>query len=363
MGGKNRSRGKLVKKMSGATPDENQVQENIRLLAQECIAAAPVIVLGSGASAAHNIPSMEALRKELISPKGQPGFAGNDEIIWFQVTEALEKTDLESALSNITLTDPILRHIICKTWEYITPHDLAVLDSIIKDNNHLPLTRLFHHLFKSTHRKIDVVTTNYDRLAEYAVDAGDLLHFTGFGFGYLRQRSPALYPFFQGRVAPRRVNIWKVHGSLDWFRGTRGTIALPLKAAPYDDYTPDIVTPGIEKYRQTHTEPFRTIIAESDQAIQAAQGYLCVGYGFNDEHIQPKLIERSRTGRVPLVVITKEITPKLRTLLQSGQIPRYLVLEENNQGGSKAYTAEHPQGLVLPGEPIWQLNSFLNIIM
>ncbi|WFU71330.1 hypothetical protein [Bradyrhizobium sp. CB2312] len=97
-------------------------------------------------------------------------------------------------------------------------------------------------------------------------------------------------------------------------------------------YSPLMITPGIDKYRLTHGEPFRTILGCSDAALENARAYFCVGYGFNDEHLQTKLIERCDRDSVPLVVITKELTTSARTFLGGGRCRRYLAIEEGTMG-------------------------------
>lgn len=62
-------------------------------------------------------------------------------------------------------------------------------------------------------------------------------------------------------------------------------------------YTPLIVPPGKEKYSTTHEEPYRTIIEEADKEFKRAGSFLCIGYGFNDSHIQPKLISANKKWR------------------------------------------------------------------
>lgn len=53
-----------------------------------------------------------------------------------------------------------------------------------------------------------------------------------------------------------------------------------------NDDQPLVVTPGVSKYRESHKDPFRTVMTAADQVIREANCYLCVGYGFNDEHVQ-----------------------------------------------------------------------------
>ncbi|WOH80355.1 SIR2 family protein [Bradyrhizobium sp. BEA-2-5] len=249
------------------------------------------------------------------------------------------------------------------TREFLLPSDLAVLASVLADRDALPLTRLYRHLFDSTHTTLHVVTPNYDRLAEYAADAADVSTFTGFNYGYLqtRARDANTRVTVNGRQS-RTVAVWKVHGSLDWFQhaanqivGVRSALIVPAK------YTPLMITPGIDKYRLTHGEPFRTILSCSDKALDNARSYFCVGYGFNDEHVQTKLVERCDRDSVPLVVVTKELTPSAKAFLTGGRCRRYLAVEEG-PAGARAYMHHAPTGFDLD-KPIWRLEHFLDHII
>ena len=143
-------------------------------IAQECVSKAPVVILGSGASAAYGIPGMPALRDHLLA-SALPNIATTEEqAAWQQLVDRLKAVDLETALTDVRLPDSMTRHIVDTTWDYLAPYDVRVFERMVQDRSLFPLTRLYQHLFKSTHTEIDVVTPNYDRLAEYAADAGEL---------------------------------------------------------------------------------------------------------------------------------------------------------------------------------------------
>lgn len=333
-------------------------------IAQECVQRAPVIVLGSGASAAHRLPGMPQLRDHLVASTLPTGLGARELDLWQEFLNAAAVLDLEEALTAVALTDALTAHVVAATWDLLAPTDMAVFEQVVRDRHHLPLTRLFQHLLKSTHTEINVVTPNYDRLAEYAADAGGLCHHTGFGHGYLRLRQTD-HPlkFTQNQRPVRTVNVWKVHGSLDWFRDPEGTtVGLPILPSRPAGMTPVIVTPGVEKYRITHDEPFRTILAGADTALATARAYLCIGYGFNDTHIQPKLLERCRTQPVPLVLITKAVSPTAKDFLLKGGCRRFMALEESGTG-SRLYSAEYPNGVDLLDRPVWRLDEFLEMVM
>lgn len=332
--------------------------------AQRALSATPVIILGSGASAAHGVPGMGALAEHLAGAVPPAAWTAGESREWNNFLSLLSNgSDLERALQAVRLTDRQTHFVANATREFLLPSDLAVLSALLADRHCLSLSRLYRHLFDSTHTTVHVVTPNYDRLAEYAADAADVSTFNGFNYGYLQSR--ARDP--QTRVTVRRretrtVAVWKVHGSLDWFQneaqqivGVRSALNVPA------GYAPLMITPGIDKYRLTHGEPFRTILACSDNALENARAYFCIGYGFNDEHVQTKLIERCDRDSTPLVVITKELTQTAKTFLASGRCRGYLAIEDG-PAGARAYMHDSPAGFDLD-YPLWRLDKFLDYVI
>ena len=331
--------------------------------AQGALSATPVIILGSGASAAHGVPGMGELAAHLIGAPVPVDWARDEIKEWGHFLSHLKAgTDLESALQAVRPTLRQTQFITSVTRDFLLPSDLAVLSALLVDRHHLPLSRLYRHLFDSTHTTLHVVTPNYDRLAEYAADAADVSAFTGFNYGYLQSRAsdPRTRITIKGRET-RTVAVWKVHGSLDWFHDdSHQIIGMPSAHTIPENHAPLMITPGIEKYRLTHGEPFRTILSCVDNALENARAYFCVGYGFNDEHVQTKLIERCDRNSSPLVVITKELTQAAKGFLTSGRCRRYLAIEEGPIG-ARAYMHDVPAGFDLD-KPLWRLDQFLDHI-
>ncbi|MBK9989826.1 MAG: SIR2 family protein [Verrucomicrobia bacterium] len=333
-------------------------------LAQECVSSTPVIILGSGYSAAFGIPGMPKLKAHLLTVTPPTDATPEEHASWNGFHARLSAVDLETALNEVRLSDRLTSVIVDSTWEFLAPYDYAVFEQLLKDRQLLPLTALYKHLFNSTAAEINVVTPNYDRLAEYAADAAGINHYTGFTYGYLRSRCP------QGSVRmpvngnrPRTVNVWKVHGSFDLFWDADNIVmSVPVGKVRPAGMTPIIVTPGIEKYRKTHDEPFLSVKTEADKALRTANGYFCVGYGFNDPHLQTTLVERCREQSVPLVLLSKTISATARTFLSSGKVRKYLALEECGSG-SRMFCPDYPVGVELPASCIWQLREFLKLII
>jgi hypothetical protein len=340
------------------------VKASVLQLAQECISKAPVIILGSGASAAYGIPGMPQLKDHLLGIACPKTPRPDDEAKWAEFQEKLKTTDLETALDEVRLPEFLTALVVESTWDYLAPYDQKVFEQAIVDHDLFPLTKLYLHLFNSTRSDVHVVTPNYDRIAEYAADAGKLAHYTGFHYGHIRSRAVNGRPRVHLGSAPARtVNIWKVHGSFDWFRDNDGVVVgLPIANRRPTNVFPVIVTPGIEKYRLTHDEPFHSIKTEADKALQGADSYLCVGYGFNDTHLQTTLVERCRGKDVPLVLLTKGVSATAKAFLASGKCGKFLAIEEA-PSGARVYSRDFPGGELIAGEPIWQLGEFLKLVI
>jgi hypothetical protein len=333
--------------------------DDVMRLGQECLSMVPVTVLGSGASMAYGVGGMGELQDHLLSSISPD--LGEAEL-WKRFKTALKKThDLEKSLHLVQLTDSLERKVVSATRELVIKGDRNLLDRLVKGELQLPHSRLFQHLLTSTHARITIVTTNYDRLAEYAADASGRIHSTGFAGAYWRSfESTRLTTSV--RQGMRQVTILKVHGSLDWFIDEAdNVIALPDDLVPAESHRPLMVTPGNGKYLATHLEPFRSIIACSDSAFADARSIFCVGYGFRDLHIQPKLSKRAVTERVPVVLLARTLTPEARQFL--GQCKHTTVLGlERSGNGSKAYTKSAPDGFQID-PPIWQFEEFLRTMI
>lgn len=329
--------------------------------AQTALSVAPVIILGSGASAAHGVPGMGALAAHLQAATPPTGWVSEEWTEWERFLGRLGAgDDLESALQAVRPTERQTQFITTETRAFLLPADRAVLDELIASRHALPLSRLYRHLFDSTHMTLNVVTPNYDRLAEYAADAADFSTFTGFGYGYLQSRARHAKTRIMINGKPSRtVSVWKVHGSLDWFQDSANQIiAVPGADSVPTGYAPLMITPGIDKYRLTHGEPFRTVLSCCDAALESARAYFCVGYGFNDEHVQTKLVERCDRDSVPLVIITRGLTSSARAFLGGGRCRQYLAIEAG-PAGAIAYMHTSPGGFVLD-QPLWRLDHFLD---
>lgn len=333
---------------------------NYQKQAQEYYGKAPVIIMGSGASAACGMSGMSALAQHLITHTDVSGLSDPELGAWKHFCEVLDSgVDLESALHQITTSEELTSRIVKATWSLINSEDLEIFQKSLQDSGMFSLSRLLEHMFRSSLKKINIITTNYDRLVEYACDHMRIHHYTGFTHGFFRQlATPAEVK------SARKVNIWKVHGSLDWFQSPMGdTVALSNISVIPSDYKPQIVTPGTQKYQKTHLEPFRSIINNADLAISEAASYLCIGYGFNDEHIQPKLMMKCLREKTPVTIITYALSESAKRLIIDGNAENYLAIEKGETDDQSIIYSSLYAGPITVEKNIWSLEGYLSVII
>lgn len=333
---------------------------NFEKQAQEFYGKAPVIILGSGASAAHGMSGMWALAKHLVANTDISGLSADEIGAWGNFCNVLKDgVDLESALHKVAVTEELTTRIIKSTWSLINAEDIHIFNESLQNQEMFPLSRLLRHMLKSSHTRLNIVTTNYDRLAEYACDQERIHHYTGFTHGFLRQVAKP-----DEITASRRVNILKVHGSLDWFRSPlEDVVALSNIDGIPANYKPEIVTPGTQKYQTTHLEPYRTIINYADQAIMAANAYLCIGYGFNDEHIQPKLMAKCLRQKTPITIITYALSDSAKKLILDGKAQNYLAIERGETDDQSLVYSSLSDAPFKVEKNIWSLEGYLSLII
>ena len=84
-----------------------------------------------------------------------------------------------------------------------------------------------------------------------------------------------------------------------------------------------------------------------------ASSYLCIGYGFNDDHLQPKLIEQIQRYNKPIVIVTKELSSKGQEILKNSQ--KHIVFEEDDNEKTKV-TIDGEETIV--DGNMWKLGKF-----
>jgi hypothetical protein len=264
--------------------------ETIFTLIQEYLKHCPVIVWGSGATIQYGMPSMSHL-KEAIG--------------------ITEDGNLEEILSKIT-DEPEIEKFETSIFRIINDADATFRDGITGYSTE-GLESLLSHFYKSHPQLINIITTNYDCVLEYLLERQRI----PFSDGY---RGRQFSTFSEANFKEtEHVNLIKVHGSLRWCNSEYS----------YSNTSMNAIYPSSNKYRQAHRDPFRTLIHKSDTVISQAKAFLAVGFGFNDEHLTPKLEEAIRK-QIPIVAVTKIATENTLEILDAAE--RYILITESDAG-------------------------------
>ncbi|RZM13605.1 MAG: SIR2 family protein, partial [Pedobacter sp.] len=141
--------------------------ENLLKQLQNWTNKVPLIILGSGASVPFGLPSMWALGEYIKKNVTLDDAADLEQFEEFK--KVFDETgDLETTLLFLRLGKNVLLEIVSRTWEMVNSIDLEAYDKIIADPNGFPLLRFIQYLLSTADKKLTIVTTNYDRLGEYA---------------------------------------------------------------------------------------------------------------------------------------------------------------------------------------------------
>lgn len=310
----------------------------------------PLLFIGSGSSAAYGLPTMYVLGEHLISMLS-PKYSDDNEWKKFKENLAVGQ-DLETALTDIVLKPEIINDIRKVTWQLVSDADLKVFNDITFGVSSMPLAELIKKLFQVHPQTVNIITTNYDRVIEYACDKAGIPVNTGFNGCYSKQ--------YVGTFNKKNmVNLIKVHGSLDLFKDSKdATISLPLQHQLPDGLLPEIITPGISKYKAVLTGIERPLLTEGDVMINNAESYLCIGYGFNDTQIQAEMINNIKKGK-PLVLVTKKVSENTAHLL-ANTATNYIYINEGETEGTTEFCIN--KKLITIEGTYWTIDGFMNII-
>lgn len=323
---------------------------------QSFLENSPLIILGSGATADYGMPLMGELSEEI--KRHSDKFTTTD---FDSLCQNLDSMGLEEALDKTPLSNDSSNAVRKIVWKYINKKDLAFLQKLSQDKSDFALAELLKIVIQPAPNSATIVTTNYDRLAEYAADIVGATAVTGFEGNLIREVS-----FPNNRLQNKRIrarervaNIWKVHGSLDWFSGENDNIiSLPLSHEIPINHAPLIIAPGKIKYNLTHNTPYRDVIAQSDTSFLNAGSFLCIGYGFNDDHIQPKLIEQIKSGK-PIVVLCRTATEACKQNVISTDVSKFIVIEHSTDGKTSVTGSSYNE--IYDGD-FWRLSDFIKTI-
>lgn len=320
-----------------------------------------VTIIGSGLSLAEGIPGMQELANELQAQIPSLLTDSIDLTLWNQIsTELTAGTGLEKTL-HIHKPSPAIEENIRKiTAHFIGSREAVVFRDVIQGKRVLRFSEYLKY-FNIRNNGLTVVTTNYDRLIEYACEYRNIRIDTLFVGNYVAHLSPfkSKYMFCCGitkgksnqRVifAPK-VTVLKPHGCLSWH--LIGDIPYSIPNYSLDDCL--IITPGLNKYKEGYSDPFDTHRGRANLAIDQAQRYIIIGYGFGDDHLETHLVQQLK-NRKPALILTHSLSDKATALVK--ECKNITAICSQNVTDSKVVTAN--EELTFTGINLWDLHEML----
>jgi hypothetical protein len=212
---------------------------------------------------------------------------------------------------------------------------------------------------------LPVLTTNYDRLVEVACEAAGLhvdTMFDGMTLGQpnakaVREsliRVTGLVGNKLRKEVREHARVFKPHGSLDWYLTPRGPVrfvgglALPRM----------IATPGRRKLRKGYDQPFDEHRGTMNKLLKNAARLLVIGYGFNDDHLETRIVELIRQG-LPTIIMTRELSAAALQL--ANENVSVIALDRENDLRSRMFFQGKPYSL--PVADLWDLGIFVDEVL
>ena len=289
--------------------------------------------------------------------------ADNPDPAWTDIVSALNKGDnLEGAMAKISLQKTTVDAIVAETAKLIAAAERKVIDSVLKGERELPFTVFAKHIFKAG-KKFHLITPNYDRLIELAVEAAGIGVDSRF-FGYLHacsdpKRSADAHreSFFSGRNASFRqlpcLCIHKPHGSLDWFELNGKLVRCPMPVGK----PPIIITPGTSKYRESFRWAFDDQRTAGNRVAGNATRLLFIGYGFNDDHLEQYLCPDLRLTK-PSIILAKHLTANAWKVMENSKTVSVTALCAVSDHDNRTRIVTSSGEEIVENEVLWNLEDF-----
>ncbi|WP_377110248.1 SIR2 family protein [Pseudoalteromonas sp. R86517] len=164
-------------------------------------------------------------------------------------------------------------------------------------------------------QRLKLFTTNYDLAFEHAASNTGFVVIDGFEYSNPAYFNPMWFNYDivnrgqslsnEGAYLPNVFQLYKMHGSVDW-RKINGRIR--KTSADSEKGEPVFIYPSSSKYQTSYDSPYLDMMSSFLEAVKKPRtGVLCLGFGFNDKHINNALTMALRTNpEFMLMVATKD---------------------------------------------------------
>lgn len=291
-----------------------------------------IVLLGAGASVEAGIPdSMEMVRQiedkvsgndprwaryrelyryirsSVLYADGLEGITGDDVLFNIErlvnVLDELIKKERHTLYPFVGAWNPKLLEVAGKGFEHVREFRNAILDLLRRDWLSLPREETADYYsgllrFQNEYQfSLRVFSLNYDLCVEKACS------FEKVQRGFAERRWDWRL-FDETSDDPVPLLLYKLHGSADWYFNKDRIVMYSDSTSSIQDDAPALIFGT--SYKLQYLDPFLFLAYELRRwTLDTARAIICIGYGFNDEHINGILEQalRQDSGRRLLAVL------------------------------------------------------------
>lgn len=340
-------------KLSTVEEDSEQNKKNRQLLnhfLNQVIDAENLLVLaGSGTSLTFNSLKVEASdKKNEESPNGEksgkyiapsmgnlwescstdPNFNEVLKIVKYKEVagtwpDGEEKNDIELLLS-LCDTYKSLKNLSKRRQKKIADFVNNAKKTILNETNFIHKVpkdswSAHNHFIRTLGRRspkqqrLKLFTTNYDLAFEQAASNTGMIVIDGFEFSSPANFNPSWFQYDvinrnqNNSYLPNLFHLYKLHGSVDWNNKNGLTQKINIENGLPDD--PVFIYPSRDKYEISYKSPYIDMISAFLEAVkQPKTALICIGFGFNDDHLNSAITMALRTNpELMLLVVTRSL--------------------------------------------------------
>lgn len=164
-------------------------------------------------------------------------------------------------------------------------------------------------------QRLKLFTTNYDLAFEHSAANTGFVVVDGFEFSSPSYFNPAWYRYdivdrsgeskSSSSYIPNVFHLYKMHGSVNWTREHSRVKKVDYKST-IDE--PVFIYPSSSKYQTSYDSPYLDMMSSFLNSLQQPKtALICLGFGFNDKHINNAITMALRTNaEFSLLVATKD---------------------------------------------------------